>query len=211
MTIQFALSHHSAAPDAAGILASMAQDALSVYRDGSEVYGQGELSGPLYLIEFGCVRVGRVNPEGHRYVCGFCFAGDVFGWESEGEHQFFAEAVGATGVRVLRPNRDADAPAKLYPVILQSMKRFQEHLLVLAKHSADARLAAFICDLADRQGDETQVYLPMQRTDMADYLGLTIETVSRALRRLKDTGLITVPNSHSIAILDPAGLQEVCD
>ena len=210
MTFQF--SHHPAQPAEAvtSVLAASAQDALSIYHDGSEVYGQGEASGPLYVVEFGCIRLGRITADGRRQVCGFCFRGDVFGWESDAEHHFFAEAVGDAGVRVLRPNRDSEAPAKLFPVILQSMRRFQEHLLVLGRHSADERLAAFICDLAERQDDESMIALPMQRSDVADYLGLTIETVSRVLRRFKNSRLVEVPNTHSIAILDLDGLRAVC-
>lgn len=211
MTFQYAFAQRTAGrqgsvPD----LSSVAQDALSIYHCGAEIYGQGEASGPLFLLEFGCVRIGRFTADGRRQVCGFCFAGDVFGWESDTEHRFFAEATGEVGVRILRPHRDHEAPAKLFPLALQSLTRFQEHVLVLGRTSVDERFAAFICDLIDRQGDARLVRLPMQRSDIGDYLGVSFETVSRILRRFKDQGLIRVPDTHSIEIRDLDGIEALC-
>lgn len=190
-------------------LTGSAQDALSIYHNGSEIYGQGEPSGPLYAVEFGCVRIGHFTAEGKRQLCEFAYAGDLFGWEDEGEHRFFAEAVGSTGIRVLRPHRDAEAAAKLFPLLVKSLTRFQEHLLVVGRMIVDERLAAFLCDLADRQGDDTHIELPMTRTDIGDYLGISFETVSRILRRFRDQGLVRVPDIHSIEILDRKALEAV--
>lgn len=211
MTFQtIILQRQPAMPRPAMYLAETAQDALSTYAAGSEIYGQGELAGPLYAVEFGCVRIGRLTLEGKRQVCGFSFIGDVFGWESGREHRFFAEAVGVTGIRLLRPNRDAQAAAKLFPLVVESLTRFQEHLLVLGKTIVDERLAAFLCDLASRQANGARVELPMARNDIADYLGVSFETVSRILRRFRDQGLIRVPDIHSIEILDRAALEAIC-
>lgn len=211
--MNFQITRFQPAPGPAGTvlyLAEAAQDALSIYHGGSEIYGQGEPTGPLYAVEFGCVRIGRFTAEGKRQVCDFSFGGDVFGWEGDSEHRFFAEAVGVTGIRALRPNRDAEAAAKLFPLVIQSLTRFQEHLLVLGRISADERLAAFLCELSIRQGEEFHIELPMTRSDIGDYLGISFETVSRILRRFKDQGLIRVPDIHSIEILDYAGLEALC-
>jgi CRP/FNR family nitrogen fixation transcriptional regulator len=211
MTFQNSLAQPGAGGlRAAAYLATVAQDALSIYQHASEIYGQGEPAGPLYAIEFGCVRIGRFTVDGRRQVCGFCFAGDVFGWESDDEHHFFAEAIGDTGVRVLRPNRDLEASAKLFPLALQTLVRFQEHLLVLGRTSVDERLAAFLCDLIERQGDPKHIKLPMQRSDIGDYLGVSFETISRVLRRFRDQKLISVPDTHSVEILDLGGVQYLC-
>lgn len=72
------------------------------------------------------------------------------------------------------------------------------------------RMAAFILDVAERQGAERMVSLPMQRADIADYLGLTFETVSRILRKLKDGGVIRLPSVKQIEILKPQALEELC-
>lgn len=193
----------------AGYLARVAQDALTIYYRGSEIYGQGEPAGLLYAVDFGCIRLGRFTADGRRQICGFCFAGDVFGWESDREHRFFAEAVDDTSVRILRPGRDSEASTKLFPLAVETLTRFQEHLLMLGRTSVDERLAGFLCDLAERQGGGTSVRLPMQRSDIGDYIGVTLETVSRVLRRFKDQGLISMPDVHSVEILDVGGLESV--
>lgn len=198
----------SASADArsAGHLASVA-DALTIYYRGSEIYGQGEPSGLLYAVDFGCVRLGRFTADGRRQICGFCFAGDVFGWESDREHRFFAEAVEDAGVRILRPRRDSEASARLLPLALETVTHLQKHLLMLGRTSVDERLAGFLCDLAERQGGGRSVKLPMQRSDIGDYLGVTLETVSRVLRRFKDQGLIRMLDIHSVEI-QAVGLME---
>jgi CRP/FNR family nitrogen fixation transcriptional regulator len=184
-------------------------DALSVYHKRAEVFGQGEPSGPLYSVAFGCVRIGRVTLDGKRQICGFCLPGDVFGWESEGEHRFFAEAACETGIRVLRPNRERDASLKLLPMALESLARFQEHLIVLGKNRVDERFAAFLVDLNERIGVGNRILLPMPRSDVADFLGVSIETVSRVLRRFIDTGILIVPDTHSIIVRDARRLAEL--
>lgn len=207
MTFQSGISTSKGSP-ADGYLSGVAQEALTIYHGGTEVYGQGEPSGPLYAVEFGCIRIGRFTADGRRQVCGFCFAGDVFGWESGEDHRFFAEAVEDAGVRILRPGRDHDACTKLLPLALETLTRFQGHLLVLGRTSVDERLAWFLCDLAERQGAAKRITLPMQRSDIADFLGVTFETISRVLRRFKEQGLIRVPDIHSIELVDIAGLQD---
>lgn len=210
MTFQNTSTHFDATRlDAPGHLAGFAQDAMSVYHHGSEIYGQGEAAGLLYVVEFGCVRLGRFTADGRRQVSGFCFAGDIFGWESSDEHRFFAEAIGDVGVRVLRRNRDQEATSKLFPYVLEALARFQQHLVVLGRTSVDERLAWFLCDLAERQGNRKRVKLPMQRSDIGDYLGVTFETVSRVLRRFKDLGLIAVPDIHTVDILNSGELAEI--
>lgn len=190
-------------------LTRRALDALSIYRASNEIYGQGEPSGSLYRVEFGCVRIGRVTADGRRQLCSFCFPGDVFGWESDDEHHFFAEAVQETGIRILRPSRDSEAPTKLFPLVLKSMRRIQEHLLVLGGTKVDERLAAFLCEMVEQQGDDCLVRLPMPRSDIGDYLGVSFETVSRILRRFKEKGIVRIPDTHSVEILDMDSLREL--
>jgi CRP/FNR family nitrogen fixation transcriptional regulator len=183
--------------------------ALSIYRANGEIFGQGEPAGSLYSVEFGCVRIGRVTLDGRRQLCGFCFAGDVFGWESEAEHQFFAEAVEESGIRVLRPGRDTEPSRALLALVLTSLRRIQDHLLALGGTKVDERFADFLCEMVERQGDDCLVRLPMPRSDIGDYLGVSFETVSRILRRLKERGIIRAPDTHSVEILDLDGLLEL--
>jgi CRP/FNR family nitrogen fixation transcriptional regulator len=92
---------------------------------------------------------------------------------------------------------------------LQSLLRAQEHLLVLGRQNAVERVAVFLLEMSERQGGLRQVELPMSRTDIADYLGLTIETVSRALTRLKQRGVIRLPNLRSVDIAKWQALQDM--
>jgi CRP/FNR family nitrogen fixation transcriptional regulator len=177
------------------------------YPAGAEIYAQGETAGKLYKVEFGAVRVYRLLADGRRQISAFHLAGEVFGFETGSVHHFFADTIAASGIHVLTPSQGRGLADELLPVALEVLVRAQEHLLVLGRQAAVERLAAFLVDMADRQGDLMQVELPMSRTDIGDYLGLTIETVSRVLTRLKQKGVIRLPNLRSVEILKPQALR----
>ncbi|TPJ54791.1 helix-turn-helix domain-containing protein [Mesorhizobium sp. B2-6-4] len=174
---------------------------LSFYPAGAEIYAQGEKAGAFYQVEFGAVRVYRLLADGRRQISAFHLAGETFGFEADTTHHFFAEAINSTGVRVFRLTAGADMSHQLLPLALKGLTRAQEHLLVLGRQSAIERVAAFLIDLAERQGGLRQVELPMSRMDIGDYLGLTIETVSRIFTRLKDKGVIRLLSLRSIEIV----------
>lgn len=178
---------------------------------GAEIYGQGDKATALYEVEYGAVRVYRLLADGRRQISAFHMAGEVFGFEADGTHHFFAEAIGATGVRMLRLSSSADLSHKLLPLALQSLVRAQEHLLVLGRQHAIERVAAFLVDMAERQGGLEQFELPMSRTDIADYLGLTIETVSRAFTRLREKGIVRLPGLRSVEVLKWQALQDLSE
>jgi CRP/FNR family nitrogen fixation transcriptional regulator len=90
---------------------------------------------------------------------------------------------------------------QLLPLALRGLTRAQEHLLVLGCQNAIERVAAFLVEMSERQGGLRQVELPMSRNDIGDYLGLTIETVSRVFTRLKEKGVIRLLSLRSIEIL----------
>jgi CRP/FNR family transcriptional regulator, nitrogen fixation regulation protein len=168
---------------------------------GSEIYGQGERAGTLYQVEFGCVRIHRLMADGRRQIAAFYLPGEVFGFEADRTHQFFAEAVGATGIRMTRMTPDVTTSPGFVPLALQSLAHAQRHLLVLGRQNATERVAAFLVDMADRQGDLDYIDLPMTRGDIADYLGLTIETVSRIFSKFRQRGVIGLRGSREIEIL----------
>lgn len=183
------------------LLAEVRPSAVTLYAENAVIYAQGEAAGPLYLVEFGTVRICRITADGRRQISAFHFAGEVFGFEADSEHHFYAESVDGAGVRVLRP-AGGDLAGKLLPLALRSLIRAQEHLLVLGRQSASEKLAAFLLDLAARQETDRFIDLSMQRMDIADYLGLTFETVSRVLHKLKDAGVIALPSTKQIEVLD---------
>lgn len=193
------------------LLTAMQPAAVTFYRADAVIYAQGEAAGPLYLVEFGTVRVCRMTADGRRLISAFHTAGEVFGFEADPEHQSYAESVDGAGVRVLRTSCSEQPADSMLLLALKSLARTQGHLMVLGRRTANERMAALILDLAERQCDEKLVHLPMQRYDIADYLGITFETVSRTLRALKDQGVIRLRSISEIEILDLAALQDMCD
>ncbi len=175
---------------------------------GSEIYAQGEKCANLYQVEFGTVRIYRLLSDGRRQISAFHLAGEVFGFEADKRHHFFAEAICSTGIRILSPSA-SHAVAELLPIALQSLVRAQEQLLVLGRQNAVERVAAFFLEMSERQGGLRQVELPMSRLDIADYLGLTIETVSRVFSRLKSKGVIGLPSLRCVEIVKLQTLQDL--
>jgi CRP/FNR family nitrogen fixation transcriptional regulator len=175
-------------------------EVVSFFPAGGEIYAQGERSGGLYRVEFGAVSVYRLLADGRRQIAAFLLAGEVFGFETDSVHRFFAEAICATSVRSVRASRQNEHGGDLLPMALQALVRAQEHLLVLGRQNAIERIAAFLVDMSERQGGLKQIDLPMSRTDIGDYLGLTIETVSRAFSRLRRAGIIRLPALRRIEV-----------
>lgn len=198
-------------PELSSLLAHIRPAAVTHYAENAIIYAQGEASGHLYLVEYGAVRIYRLTSDGRRQISAFHFAGEVFGFEADAEHHFYAESIAGAGIRILRPTAGDHLADSVLPLALRSLTRAQEHLLVLGRQNACERMAAFLLDLAERQDADELVDLPMQRADIADYLGLTFETVSRILRKLKDARIIRVPSVKQIEILDASALEDLCE
>jgi len=176
----------------------------------SEIYAQGERSGTLYHIAFGAVRIFRLLSDGRRQVVAFHLAGETFGFEAGRDRGFFAETTVETGLRTMEAGEyDACSP-ELMATALRGMARAQEHLLVVGRQSALEKLAVFLVDLMDRQGDPDQIDLPMTRNDIGDYLGMTIETVSRNLTKLRTGGILQLHSSRCVELLKPEHLRRLC-
>jgi CRP/FNR family nitrogen fixation transcriptional regulator len=198
-------------PGVRALLAESLPGAVTFYPVDATIYAQGDETGPLYLVEFGTVRICQLTPDGRRQITSFCFAGDVFGLEPGAEHEFYAESVDGAGVRSLRAANATSFAQKLLSLALRRFARIQAHLVLLGRMSANERMASFLTDLLTRQDAGGLIHLPMQRNDIADYLGMTFETVSRVLRVFKDRGLIRVTSLDSIEVLDPKGLAALSE
>ena len=177
---------------------------------GAEIYAQGEAKGGLYQVEFGAVRIYRLLADGRRQISAFHLGGEIFGFQDGATHHFFAEAICATGIRMMRTTSfDGDLTGEVLPAALRCLLRAQEHLLVLGRQNAIERVAAFLIDICDRQGDLRQIELPMSRADIGDYLGLSIETISRVFSRLRQKGVIRLPSLRSVEIVKPQALEDL--
>jgi CRP/FNR family nitrogen fixation transcriptional regulator len=182
---------------------------LSFYPAGAEIYADGGRAEAIYQVEYGAIRVYRLLADGRRQISAFHLAGEIFGFEADNAHHFFAEAITSTSLRRFRLSPGADISRDLLPLALRSLMRAQDHLLVLGRHTAIERVAAFLIDMAERQGASGHVDLPMSRMDIGDYLGLTIETVSRVFSRLKERKIIRLTNSRSVEILKWDALHQM--
>lgn len=186
---------------------------LQADRD-EEIVAQGDPAEYCFQVMSGCVRTVKLLEDGRRQVGEFLFSGDVFGWETEGEHEFAAEAVTAATLRRFRvsaiearADRDRDFCQKLRRYIAAQVRAARSRLVMLGRKTASERIASFLLEMTRRlqaPGDTT-IELPMCRADMADYLGLTIETVCRGLTELRRSGTIDVDRSI-IVIRDPQAL-----
>lgn len=184
---------------------------LVVFTPNAEIYGQGEKAIALYQVEFGAVRIFRLLSDGRRQISAFHVAGEVFGFEADGEHHFSAEAICSSGIRIYRLPPEASVAQEILPLALQALVRAQEHLLVIGRQTATERVAAFLIDMMERQGGLATIDLAMQRTDIGDYLGLTIETVSRTLSRFKESGYIRLPSARMVELVKIDALRALCE
>jgi CRP/FNR family transcriptional regulator, nitrogen fixation regulation protein len=164
------------------------------------------------------VRLCKLLDDGRRQICAFATAGDLFGVEFGGTHGFSAEAVcDAMVVSYRRGRLDAlssgsgHAVGELLAFALEGLERAQRHMLLLGRKSALEKVASFLCDMAER-ADIDAIDLSMSRTDIADYLGLTIETVSRTLTQLEREHIIELPATRrSIVLRNKVRLRRLCE
>ena len=180
---------------------------ITFHAPDSEIYAQGEKAGSLYRIEYGAVRIYRLLADGRRQVVAFHIKDETFGFEAFNVRSFYAEAIAPTGLTSVEPESDGRYSADLMALALRSMVRAQEHLLVIGRQSALEKLAVFLVDLDERQGHDGIIDLPMTRTDIGDYLGMTIETVSRNLSKLKDMGILRLKSTRCVEVLKAAKLR----
>jgi len=194
-------------PAALGVVDPMP---ISNFVDGQSVYSCGETAGQVYLVEFGAVRVYRVLANGRRQILDFHLSGNWFGLQNEDIRRSSAEAIGATAVRSISLRGARYVWQGLVPVVLENYSSAQEHQLVIGRQSALERVAAFLLEMSNRAGCACKFDLFMPRIDIADYLGLTIETVSRALTKLKNNNIIRLRGTRGVEIVNYKALQNLC-
>ncbi|MCA1371694.1 helix-turn-helix domain-containing protein [Bradyrhizobium sp. BRP14] len=182
----------------------------SSFVDGQSIYSSGERAGQAYRVEFGAVRVYRVLANGRRQILAFHFGGSWFGLQNGDHHRSTAEAIGATGVKCVSLRESPHVWHGLLPAVLENFSSAQEHQLVIGRQSAVERIAAFLLEMSAHAGHSRRFELFMPRVDVADYLGLTIETVSRSLTKLKNKDIIKLHGARGIEIVEYRALQNLC-
>jgi CRP/FNR family transcriptional regulator, nitrogen fixation regulation protein len=180
-----------------------------------EIFGEDESAEFVYKVISGAVRTYKILTDGRRQIGAFYLPGDAFGLEFGHAHQFAAEAINKTVVRVVRRSaivsaaeRDCIAARELWTFTARELHRVQEHMLLLVK-SAQQRVACFLLEMSERLSVSDALDLPMSRQDIADYLGLTIETVSRTMTQLVADAAIGLPSSRRILLRDRGALRQL--
>jgi CRP-like cAMP-binding protein len=192
-----------------------AMGALMPFARNCEIYGEGEPAEYLYKVVSGTVRTSKVLADGRRQIGAFYMPGDLFGLEVGDDHAFSAEAISDAKILVVKRStvlamakRDNGVAQELLSATHRELHRVQEHVLLLIK-SAQERLAGFLLEMLARGMSPQRVELPMSRQDIADYLGLTIETVSRTFTQLESSAVIAVPTARRIEIRNRSALNQM--
>ncbi|HMA50406.1 MAG TPA: helix-turn-helix domain-containing protein [Magnetospirillaceae bacterium] len=180
---------------------------------GELLFSEGDKAESVFEVLSGMVRLYKLLPDGRRQVTGFLTAGQLLGLAPEGTCVFTADTI--TEVSLCRYKRDAfermidEVPGfarRLLAVTSHELHAAQDQMVLLGRKSASEKVATFLLMLPARQDD---IDVPMTRGDIADYLGLTVETVSRTLTRLRQDGLIALPVPARIRVLDRKGLENL--
>jgi CRP/FNR family nitrogen fixation transcriptional regulator len=182
-----------------------------------EIFAEGDRAAYFYKVVSGAVRTFKLLSDGRRQIDAFHLPGDIFGLETGEEHRFSAEALGDASIIAFRrcsletlAQRDQAFAHQVIGSMMQALERAQSHMLLLGRKNALEKIATFLLVLSERLTENGHMDLPMSRIDIADHLGLTIETVSRSLTQLERQGIIELPaHRRSIILRDKAALERL--
>ena len=186
------------------------------YRKDEEIYGEDERAEYVYQIIRGAVRTYKLLSDGRRQIGTFHLAGDVFGLESGTSHRLAAEAIIDTTVRLVKRSSleqaagvDVQVARKLWSMTAGELRHAEDHMLLLGRKSAMERVANFLLEMDRRLAVAGMMALPMCRRDIGDYLGLTLETVSRALSQLHGEGVLGFSGARQIELRNRQRLRNM--
>lgn len=203
--------------ESGGLLATAfaAMGVAMPFKADARIFGADEPADYVYMVVRGAVRVCELLEDGRRQINAFYLPGDLFGLEAGKCHQLNAEAVVSSRVRLVRRSVleaaaacDCALAQALWTATAGSLRQAHHHIMLLGRKSATERVASFLLQMSMRTATD-MIELPMSRQDIADYLGLTIETVSRALTRLRQNSAILIPSNRRIVLSNRAGLQRL--
>lgn len=186
------------------------------------VFREGDPADHVYSISNGAMKLYKLMSDGRRQIIGFLFSGDMFGLGVDGGYAYTAETV--TPVQLCRfthrklENLLGEIPRlerRMFSMAMKDLVSAQEQMLLLGRKTAKEKVATFLTKLSHRATERglpaSPIALPMSRADIADYLGLTIETVSRTFTQLKREGVIGLPASGHVILLEAVGLKDLAE
>jgi CRP-like cAMP-binding protein len=186
------------------------------------IFSQGDSTDHAYKMVSGVVRLCKHMSGGRRHIAQFLYPGDFFSVMENDCHSFTAEAVTDVVLTCYPQGRLAalseERPSlgrRFFRLLTERLCEMENHLTVLGRQTAKERVISFLLSLLDHDGldldEDNLVEVPMNRQDIADYLGLTNETVCRVVSELKRAGLLEIPNNHQFVLTDIDALQAVVD
>jgi CRP/FNR family nitrogen fixation transcriptional regulator len=188
------------------------------YNRGTEIFGESEPAEYVYQVVDGAVRSYKLLTDGRRQIGAFHLVGDIFGLENGAAHRFTAEAIVDTTVCLMKrvslahiAETDAMVARDLLNMTATNLQHAEDHMLLLGRKTSLERVAAFLLEMDSRLTAAGVMALPMCRRDIADYLGLTLETVSRALSTLHGQGILGFlgQTQRQIVLLDRPKLAQL--
>src|SRR6266496_3993921 len=186
------------------------------YRKEEEIYGEDEPAEYVYQVIRGAVRTYKLLSDGRRQIGAFHLPGDVFGLESGTTHRLAAEAIIDTTVRLVKrrsleqaAESDVQVARKLWTMTAGELRHAEDHMLLLGRKNAMERVANFLLEMDRRLAVAGMMALPMSRRDIGDYLGLTLETVSRALSQLHGEGVLGFSGARQIVLRNRQHLRNM--
>jgi CRP/FNR family transcriptional regulator len=192
------------------------------FRKGQTILSEGDLAERCFEVVRGVARAYRVLPDGRRQIVDFVFPGEILGFGLEGTYEYSADAVTETSVHgfgraaVDRLNVEQPAlAARLRDSIYRELRAAQDHIVLLGRKTASERVASFFLALARKSGaanhDSGMIWVPMSQCDIADYLGLTTETVNRVMSQLRECGTISAPSRGLVRVNQPHELEDIAN
>jgi len=188
---------------------------LSYIRN-EEIYGQDEPAEFVYKVLLGSVHTHKLLDDGRRQIGAFYLVGDIFGLESGAKHRFAAEAMTETVVLAIKRSTlaalaqtDVLVARELWQMTARELDHVNDQIVLLGRSSAKEKVASFLIEMANRSANQVEFDLPMSRQDIADYLGLTIETVSRTFSSMERKALIELPGLRKVRLKNHAALRSL--
>jgi CRP/FNR family transcriptional regulator len=183
---------------------------------GHPIFWEGDDAGTVHEVRAGVIKLSKTPPDGRCQVTGFAYPGSIIGLSFGGRFIYSAEAVTAAEiVSCSRPQfqdllrREPDVASAYWAQANDELVAAQEQLLILGRMNATERVATFLSHLLDAAAGEDVIRLPMTRNAIADYLGLTTETVSRTFTRLRREGVVVPINTHDVRVKDASRLRSL--
>jgi CRP/FNR family nitrogen fixation transcriptional regulator len=190
----------------------------ATFLSGQEIHGQGERADAIYEVQRGAVRSYKTLSDGRRQICAFHLQDDIFGWENGLNYRFTAEAIVDTTVLVVRrqileyvATKDVQVTHDLLSMATKTLEHAEDQMMLLGRKNSGEKVAAFLLEMDRRLSRTGVLALPMTRRDIADYLGLTVETVSRELSQFRTSGMLMFSenNQRRIVLIDRQRLRRL--